>query len=122
MFIVFLPRCDVPCACILYDKKERLFLSYRSRKDVDSTQIKRHNAEVESVVETLSNMTDPFDDDLEDLVNIANGEIATASMSNDLLKSHKIEEKFKEFVCMRNMLLQCTATSGSEAPTQMFLF
>ena len=73
--------------------------SYRKRKDVDSTQIKRHNAEVESVVETLSNMTDPFDEDLEDLVNIANGEIATASMSNDLLKSHEIgEEKFEEFL------------------------
>ena len=67
-------------------------------KDVDSTQIKRHNAEVESVMEMLSNMTDPFDD-LEDLVNISNGEIATACVSNDLLKCHEIgEKKFEDFV------------------------
>ena len=44
-------------------------------------------------------MTSPFDDDLEDLVNISNGEIATAPVSNDLLKSHEIgEKKFEEFV------------------------
>ena len=37
-------------------------------------------------------MTDPFDD----------GEIATASISNDLLKSHVIgERKFEEFVSVK---------------------
>ena len=53
-------------------------------------------------METLSNMTDPFDNDLEDLVNISNGEIATASVSNDLLKCHEIgEKKFEEFVSQK---------------------
>ena len=53
-------------------------------------------------METLSNMTDPFDDDLEDLVNISNGEIATVSVSNDLLKCHEIgEKKFEEFVSQK---------------------
>ena len=53
-------------------------------------------------METLSNMTSPFDDDLEDLVNISNGEIATAPVSNDLLKSHEIgEKKFEEFVSQK---------------------
>ena len=47
-------------------------------------------------------MTSPFDDDLEDLVNISNGEIATAPVSNDLLKSHEIgEKKFEEFVSQK---------------------
>ena len=47
-------------------------------------------------------MTDPFDDDLEDLVNISNGEIATVSVSNDLLKCHEIgEKKFEEFVSQK---------------------
>jgi hypothetical protein len=49
-------------------------------------------------METLSNMTSLFDDDLEDLVNISNGEIATPFVWNDLLKSHVIgEKKFEEF-------------------------
>ena len=40
--------------------------------------------------------------DLEDLVNISNGEIATASVSNDLLKCHEIgEKKFEEFVSQK---------------------
>ena len=47
-------------------------------------------------------MTSPFDDDLEDLVNISNSEIATAPVSNDLLKSHEIgEKKFEEFVSQK---------------------
>ena len=59
-------------------------------------KLRRHNAEVESVVETISNMTNPFDD-LEDLVNIANGEIATETVSNDLLKSHEIGETSQRY-------------------------
>ena len=53
-------------------------------------------------METLSNMTDPFDGDLYDLVNISNAEMATASVSNDLLKCHEIgEKKFEEFVSQK---------------------
>ena len=47
-------------------------------------------------------MTDPFDDDLKDLVNISNGEIATASVLNDLLNCHNTgEKKFEEFVAQK---------------------
>ncbi len=38
-------------------------------------------------------MTSLFDDDLEDLVNISNGEIATAPVTNDLLKSMRLVRK-----------------------------
>lgn len=76
-----------------------MFVVYRSRKDLDSSQIKFHNAEVANVIETVSNMTNPFDNDLEDLVNISSGEVASSIVANDLLKCHEIgEEKFGEFV------------------------
>ncbi len=50
----------------------------------------------------MSNMTNPFDDDLEDLVNISSGEIATPGVCNDLLKCLEIgEQKFNEFVTQK---------------------
>ena len=79
-----------------------LYYFNRSRKELDSSQIKFHNAEVAGVIETLTSMTNPFDDDLEDLVNISNGEIATLPVSDDLLKSHEIgERKFDEFLTQK---------------------
>ena len=51
---------------------------------------------------TISNMTGSFIDDVEDLINIGNGEIAFLSVSRCLLKCHEIgERKFEEFISLK---------------------
>ena len=73
------------------------YFSCRKRKELDSTQIKNHNSEVPAVAETISTMINPFDTDLEDLVNITSGEVAT-DVIKDLSAKIIGEKKLDEFV------------------------
>ena len=72
---------------------------YRERKELDSTQIANHNADIAAVVETISTMINPFDTDLEDLVNITSGEVARPDVKKDLLSASIIgEDKLDNFI------------------------
>jgi hypothetical protein len=58
-----------------------------------------HNSEISTVIETISAMTNPFDPDLKDLINIASGEVENPCVVTDMLAAKEIgERKFKEFV------------------------
>ena len=72
---------------------------YRERKELYSTQIANHNADIAAVVETISTMINPFDTDLEDLVNITSGEVARPDVKKDLLSASIIgEDKLDNFI------------------------
>ena len=72
---------------------------YGERKELDSTQIANHNADIAAVVETISTMINPFDTDLEDLVNITSGEVARPDVKKDLLSASIIgEDKLDNFI------------------------
>ena len=58
-----------------------------------------HHSEISAVIETISAMTNPFDPDLKDLINIASGEVAKPFVMTNMLAAKEIgEKKFKEFV------------------------
>ncbi len=72
---------------------------FRSRKDLDRAQMKFHNSEKSAVIETVAKMTNPFDPDLKNLVNIASGEVARPGVVKDMLVAKQIgEEKFHDSV------------------------
>lgn len=65
---------------------------------MDATQIKYHEQEVAAVVETITNMSNPFDEQ-DSLVNIANGKVAPGDVSKDMIMAKGIgEEKCKIFI------------------------
>ena len=72
--------------------------SCRSRKDTDATQTKYHEREVASVVETITNMSNPFE--VEDsMVNIASGKVASPAVLKDMTSAKAIgEQKCKSFI------------------------
>ena len=81
------------------------YFSCRKRKELDSTQIKNHNSEVPAVAETISTMINPFDTDLEDLVNITSGEVATdviKDLSAKIIGEKKLDEFVKQKMHQRN--------------------
>ena len=65
---------------------------------MDATQTKYHEQEVASVVETITNMSNPFE--VEDsMINIASGKVATADVSRDMNCAKDIgEQKCKTFI------------------------
>ena len=69
-----------------------MFVCVRERKELDSTQIANHNFDVAAVLERISTMINPFDTDLEELVNITNGEVAHSDVKQELLMANVIGE------------------------------
>ena len=77
----------------------RILFWYRERKDLDKTHIRHHNTEVAAVMETISSMINPFELECEDLINIVNGEVASAAAKKDLLAAESIgEEKLARYL------------------------
>eukprot|EP00794_Sanderia_malayensis_P000765 gene765-55_t len=71
----------------------------RSRKDLDKTQAKYHENEVNSVLEIISCMTNPFGIQEESMLNIASGVVATPAICKDMLTAKEIgETKCKAFI------------------------
>jgi hypothetical protein len=67
----------------------------RSHKDTDLTYIKHHEQEVGYVVDTITNMRNPFE--VEE--NMANGKVATANISKDMTCAQEIgEQKSTTFI------------------------
>jgi hypothetical protein len=65
---------------------------------MDNTQIKYHEYEVANVVEVITNMSNPFEVE-GNMVNIASGKEAPASVSNDMISAKVIgEQKCKNFM------------------------
>ena len=72
---------------------------YRARKDLDVSQMVYHHSKISAVIETISAMTNPFDADLKDLINIASTEVAEPCVMTNMLAAKEIgERKFKEFM------------------------
>eukprot|EP00794_Sanderia_malayensis_P013136 gene13136-14488_t len=71
----------------------------RSRKDLDKTQAKYHENEVNSVLEIISSMTNPFGIQEESMLNIASGVVAAPAICKDMLSAKEIgETKCKAFI------------------------
>ncbi|CAB3997096.1 Hypothetical predicted protein [Paramuricea clavata] len=70
----------------------------RTRKEMDATQTKYHEQEVASFVETITNMSNPFEVE-DNMINIASGKVATADVSRDMNCAKDIgEQKCKNFI------------------------
>lgn len=59
---------------------------------MDATQTKYHEQEVNSAVETITTMSNPFDVE-ENMINIANGKVACADVSKDMTRAREIGEQ-----------------------------
>ena len=87
------------CHILFHDQLHDNTLHYRAHKHLDVSQMIYHNSEISAVIETISAMTNPFDPDLKDLINIASGEVENPCVVTDMLAAKEIgERKFKEFV------------------------
>ena len=66
---------------------------------MDKTHKEKHEKDVQSVIDTIQSMVNPFDTTQPNLVHLASGVIAPAAIQHDLLSAKSLgEERFRVFV------------------------
>ena len=65
----------------------------RKKKDLDATQIEKHEKEVLSVMSTLESAVDPFEGEQTELVHLTSGLVATEDVKSDLLTAKERGEQ-----------------------------
>ena len=66
---------------------------------MDKTHKEKHEKDVQSVINTIQSMVNPFDTTQPNLVHLASGVIAPAAIRHDLLSAKSLgEERFRVFV------------------------
>lgn len=62
--------------------------SDRTRKDLDQTQIEKHENAVNNIVSTIQSMTNPFGHQGDELINLSSGCVAPVSVKADLMGAY----------------------------------
>lgn len=105
-------KCDDAFECLLHAVYSQYF--YRTRKDLDDTKCQKHENSVCDVLETMSNMMNPFSTDQAGLVNITSGVELQSDAARSLLDAEELGEgQFSEF-CQSNLF-----TDGADIFTKL---
>ena len=74
----------------------------RGRKELDQTRIKQDEESVESVVDTMNVMTNPFTTQDEELLNVASGKVAPCDVRMDLERAESLgESELQKYIDQR---------------------
>ncbi len=65
---------------------------YRDRKDLDLSRQKRDEAAVSNVIKTTESMINPFDLELEEMVQLSTGTVADEATSFDMEQVYAMEK------------------------------
>ena len=76
---------------------------FRKRKDLDVSKCKQHEKSVKNVISTISSMSNPFDGDQVELVNISSGVEVARDVADCILLAEQLgENQYSEF-CLTNL-------------------
>ncbi|XP_077968888.1 uncharacterized protein LOC144422864 [Styela clava] len=82
----------------------------RQRKDLDSANSIRDEQNVQSIVDTVTFMTDPFDLECDSLMNLSSGSVASDAIKMDMEDAFRLGKNNADLFCQNRILANSTVS------------